>query len=335
MKISNKIALEEHIATPATVGDSQRYFTPEVWPKFEKYLLDIHGQLLHDMDETGVELSILSMNSPSIQAIPNRKQAFEVARAANDYMAEQVAKNPKRFQAFACLPLQDPEVANRELVRCVKELGMKGTLVNGFSQVDTENNVVYYDAPQYLDFWGTLESLDVPFYMHPRDPLPSRIPHLDGHPWLTGSIWAFGMETATHALRLICSGLFDRYPKLTVILGHLGETLPNNMWRIDHRIAITPMGVPIKRKISEYLRENFYFTTSGNYCTGTLVNDVLEVGADRLMFSCDYPFETFKEACGWFDGVDAISMTDKMKIARSNAIKLFKLDKPKCCVAKA
>ncbi len=335
MKVTNKIALEEHIATPATLDGSRQYFTPEAWPKFERYLLDIHGQLLRDMDENGVELSILSMNSPGVQAMPNRKEAFAVARAANDYMAEQVAKNPKRFQAFACLPLQDPEAASKELVRCVKELGMKGTLVNGFSQIYTPENVVYYDDPRYLDFWGTLESLGVPFYMHPRDPLPARIPHLAGHPWLTGSIWAFGVETATHALRLICSGLFDRYPKLTVILGHLGETLPNNMWRIDHRIAITPNGVPMKRKVSDYLRENFYFTTSGNYCTGTLVNDVLEVGADRILFSVDCPFESFTEACGWFDAVDAISTADKMKIGRGNAAKLFQLDQPKGCAAKA
>jgi predicted TIM-barrel fold metal-dependent hydrolase len=324
MKIQ-KIALEEHIAVPSTVDDSQKYFTPEVWPKFRRYLLDIHGQLLADMDANGIQMTLLSLNSPGIQAIANKQQAVELARQANDYMAEQVAKNPVRFQALAALPMQDPDAAAKELTRCVKELGMKGALVNSFSQVDVEDSAVYYDLQQYWPFWATVESLGVPFYLHPRDPLPSRTTFLEGHPWLRGSIWAFGLDTGTHALRIMCSGLLDRYPKLTLILGHLGENLPNNMWRIDNRIAKTPLGIPAKKKISEYLRNNFYFTTSGNFCTQTLINTMLEVGVDRILFSADYPFETMSQAAEWFDSLDAISETDRIKIARGNAEKLFGL----------
>lgn len=330
-----KIAIEEHIALPDTVDDSQKYFTPDVWPKFRRYLLDIHGQLLADMDACGIEMTLLSLNSPGIQAIPNRKQAIELARQANDYMAEQVAKNPARFQALATLPLQAPDAAAKEMTRAVKELGMKGALINSFSQVDVEDSAVYYDQQQYWDFWGTLESLNVPFYLHPRDPLPNRTTFLDGHPWLRGSIWAFGIDTGTHALRLMCSGLFDKYPKLTVILGHLGENLPNNMWRIDNRIAKTPLGIPAKKQISEYLRNNFYVTTSGNFCTQTLVNTILEVGADRILFSADYPFEAMSQAADWFDSLNAISETDRVKIARGNAEKLFGLALGKASAASA
>ena len=324
MKI-RKIALEEHIAVPNTVDDSEKYFEPPVWPKFRRYLLDIHGQLLADMDASGIEMTLLSLNSPGIQAVYDRKQAVELARQANDYMAEQVAKNPTRFQALAALPMQDPEAAAQEMTRAVKQLGMKGALVNSFSQIDVEDSAAYYDLPQYWDFWGVMESLDVPFYMHPRDPLPSRTTFYDGHPWLRGSIWAFGVDTGTHALRLMCSGLFDKYPKLTVILGHLGENLPNNMWRIDNRIEKTPLGITTKKKISHYLRNNFYVTTSGNFCTQTLINTILELGSDRIMFSADYPFEAISQAAEWFDRLDSISETDRAKIAYGNAEKLFKL----------
>src|SRR5581483_1021604 len=173
---------------------------------------------------------------PAVQAITSTARADEVARRANDYLAEQVARRPDRFQAFAALPLQDPELAIRELERCVTTLGFRGALVNGFSQV-SDNTPVYYDLPQYWPFWAKVEELGIPFYLHPRNPLPADSRIYDGHPWLLGPTWAFGQETAVHALRLIGSGLFDAHPKLQIILGHMGEGLPYSMWRIDHRNA--------------------------------------------------------------------------------------------------
>ncbi|MBW1802105.1 MAG: amidohydrolase family protein, partial [Deltaproteobacteria bacterium] len=136
----------------------------------------------------------------------------------------------------------------------------------------------------------------------------------------------FIKQPATHALRLMTCGLFDEYPKLTVILGHLGETLPNTIWRIDHRISAIPRGIPAKKKLAEYLRNNFYTTTSGNFCTQTLINTMLVVGADRVLFSADHPFEKMSDAAGWFDRVDTISETDWVKIARGNAEKLLNLE---------
>jgi len=341
-----KIALEEHIALPEVLkkletstalfdGHPGGYFSG-ARAELRTRLLDVHGQMLDDMDATGIDITLLSLNANGVQAIPGKQQAIDMARRANDYLAEQVAKNPKRFQALAALPLQDPDEASREMVRCVKELGFRGALVNGFSQVDSVDSAVYLDMPQYWDFWGTMESLDVPFYLHPRDPLPNATPFLDGHPWLLNSRWAFTIETSSHALRLMASGLFDKYPKLNIILGHLGETLPNTIWRIDHRIALMPpRGIPAKKKLEEYLRHNFYVTTSGNFCTTTLLNTIQSMGADRVLYAVDYPYENMREAADWFDKIDIITEDDWNKIARTNAEKLFKLNAARTTAASA
>ena len=321
---TDKIAIEEHFASPDTL-EGCRWIHGHDFEEISHYLTDLHGQLLRDMDESGISMSILSLNCPAVQAIPDKQQALEVARRANDYLAEQVAKNPARFRAFAALPMQDPEMAAAELERCVKQMGFKGALVNGFSQVEVEDSAVYYDLPKYWPFWQMVESLDVPFYLHPRDALFSRRQIYKDHPWLQGSTWAFGVETSTHALRLMGSGLFDKFPRLTIIIGHLGETLPNSIWRIDHRISRYPFHPPAKKKFADYLRENFYVTTSGNFCTHTLQDTIAELGADRILFSADYPFERMQEAADWFDQVNVISRADWHKIARGNAEKLFGL----------
>jgi 2,3-dihydroxybenzoate decarboxylase len=253
------------------------------------------------------------------------RRAIEVARRANDVLAEEVGKRPDRFAAFAALPMQDPQAAAAELERCVTQLGFKGALVNGFSETTEDNLCLYYDLPQYRDFWGVVSALDVPFYLHPREPLPSQRLIYEGHPWLMGPTWAFGQETAVHALRLMSSGLFDRYPNLTVILGHLGEGLPYSLWRAEHRIRKSDRGYPAARPLGDYFRENFYITTAGNCRTQALLNAMLEIGADRILFSTDYPFEEIDEAAIWFESA-SISEVDRKKIGRLNAAKLFKLD---------
>jgi 2,3-dihydroxybenzoate decarboxylase len=208
----------------------------------------------------------------------------------------------------------------------VKELGFKGALVNGFSQVNEMNSMVYLDDPRYAGFWAELEKLDVPFYLHPRNPLPSAAQIYEGHPWLLGPTWAFAQETAVHALRLMCSGLFDRHPKLQIVLGHMAEGLPYAIWRCDNRNAWTknPPRYPAKKKLAEYLQQNFHMTTSGAFRTQTLIDAILEVGSDRIMFSTDWPFENVDHAAIWFDAA-TISEADRMKIGRTNAIRLFKL----------
>lgn len=323
--MQGKIALEEHFAIDATLGDS-KVFGAQVWDRLGPRLIDIQDMRLAEMDKHGVEMMILSLNAPAVQAIHDVKRAIAVAREANDVLADHVRKRPTRFAAFAALPMQDPEAAIAELKRCVKELGFVGALVNGFSQAGAPDTALYYDLPQYRPFWRACEQLGVPFYLHPRNPLPNDIRAYDGHNWLLGPNWAFHAETAVHALRLIGSGLFDECPNLQIVLGHLGEGIPVYIWRIDgrngwmkerHRYAA-------KHGVGHYFRKHFHLTTSGNFSTPALLNAVSEMGADRVMFSVDWPFESVEEGCVWFDRAE-IGATERAKIGRDNAIKLFKL----------
>ena len=323
--MQGKIALEEHLAIEATLGDS-KVFGAHVWDTLHPRLFDVQEIRLREMDKHGIEMMILSLNAPAIQAIHDANRAIEVAREANDVCAEHMRKRPDRFQSFAALPMQDPQAAAAELTRCVRELGFVGALVNGFSQVGAPDNVVYYDLPQYRPFWRTVESLGVPFYLHPRNPLPSWTKFYDGHNWMLGPTWAFAAETAVHALRLIGSGLFDECPNLQVVLGHLGEGIPVQLWRIDGRNTWMnePHRYAAEHGVGHYFRKHFHVTTSGNFHTPSMLNAMTELGAERVMFSVDWPFEDIGQAAVWFDHAE-ISEADRARIGRNNAMKLFKL----------
>jgi gamma-resorcylate decarboxylase len=324
--MQGKIGLEEHFAIPETLNDSKGFLGDAVWPELEKRLLDIQEYRLRQMDAHGMALMLLSLNAPAVQAIPDPERAGETARRANDFLAAEVSRRPERFQGLAALAMQDPDEATRELRRCVKELGFRGALVNGFSQVREAQSMVYLDDARYRGFWAEVEKLEVPFYLHPRNPLPSAAQIYEGHPWLLGPTWAFGQETAVHALRLMASGLFDAHPRLQIVLGHLGEGLPYSIWRVDNRNAWTgqPPRYPAKRKLGEYFQQNFHLTTSGNFRTQSLIDAMLEIGAERILFSTDWPFENIDHAARWFDAAP-ISEADRLKIGRSNAQRLFKL----------
>lgn len=322
----SKIALEEHFGAvdPNIVEQSATHFTPDAWPEHRSRLLDLHEKRLQTMDECGIDKAILSLLSPGIQSLHDPAQAIDWAVRLNDYAAKQIAQRPDRFASFAALPMQDPDAATAELRRAVVELGLVGALINGFSQVGEEHTVVYLDDSRYDAFWATVAELGVPIYLHPRDPLESTSPQYSGHPWLYGSAWAFSVETATHALRLMGSGLFDRHPEVQIILGHLGELLPFNIWRTDHRLAVAPRGLGVQHTFGHYLRSNFHVTTSGNFRTPALLNAIQEVGCDRILFSADYPFEDMREAARWFDALE-LNETDLAKIAHGNARRLFRL----------
>ena len=324
--MKGKIGLEEHFAIDDTVMDSKGFFPDDIWKEVRERVLDLHGRRLRLMDEFGMEMMILSLNAPAIQAIPDAKKANEIARKANDYLAENVRKRPDRFQALAALPLQNPELAAKELERCIRDLGMRGALANGFSQIGDPNTTAYLDEKQYWPFWEVVEKLDVPFYLHPRNPLPQDSRIYQGHGWLMGPTWAFGQETAVHALRLMGSGLFDRYPKLQIILGHMGENLPFGIWRVDNTNAWIPNrhNYPAKKKIGHYFLNNFHITVSGNFNAQSLYCAMSVIGSDRIMFSTDWPFENIDHAAIWFDAVP-MSENDRVKIGRTNALKLFRL----------
>jgi gamma-resorcylate decarboxylase len=317
-----KIALEEHFTLGEIIEDS--YAVKDLPPATRSKILDLGAGRLSDMDRGGLELCIISLTAPGIQSVPDTSKAVALARRANDHLAENIAKNPKRLKGFAALPMQDPQAAANELTRCVKELGFLGALVNGFSQLGRADSAVFYDLPQYRPFWATVQDLDVPFYLHPRLPLETRMQAYEGHAWLAGSPWGFAVETSIHALRLMGSGLFDEYPKLNIILGHLGEAIPHGIWRIDNRIRRSSLSLKAQRPLASYLRENFYITTSGNFRTQSLTDVILEIGADRVLYSVDYPYEDVVEAQTWLDHC-AISDADRTKIAYANASKLFRL----------
>ena len=319
--MQGKVALEEHFAIAETLQDSAGFAPEADWPELKGRLLDIQDRRLREMDAHGIEMMLLSLNAPAVQAIPDPAKATEIARRSNDFMAEQITRQPKRFAGLAALPMQTPELATRELTRCVRELGFCGALVNGFSQVADNPSGIYYDVKAYWPFWAEVERLDVPFYLHPRNPLPKDAAIYEGHRWLLGPSWAFGQETAVHALRLMGSGLFDAHPKLNVVIGHMGEGLPFMLQRLD----VMPMAMTkLQKPMSAYLRGNIHYTFSGFNFTPTFLDLLLEVGVERILFSADYPYASMAEARSFLDRLP-VSAADKERIAHGNAERLLGL----------
>ena len=325
--MKGKIAFEEHFAIEETLEETRSFAGDSgKWEQFTRQILDLEDERLQHMDDTGIEFALLSLNAPGVQRILDPEQALVVARKGNERMAEAVARHPGRYGALAALPMHDPDVAAAELTRCVREMGFKGCMVNGFQQVGQRDNVKYYDLPEYRSFWATVAELDVPFYLHPRMQIPSRAENYEGHPWLMSAPWGFAVETSIHSLRLCGSGLFDDYPNLRICIGHLGENIPFGLWRMDARMRFSPRGYRGQRPLGDYFREHFHITTSGNFndpafrCT----LDVLD--NDKVYFSADYPFESMQDAAGWYDATEVITDAEKRRIGRDNAIRLFKLD---------
>jgi predicted TIM-barrel fold metal-dependent hydrolase len=329
--MEGKIAIEEHFSTELNnqywnaKGEEQRngrVYAQDV----EQRLLDPAG-CLREMDRAGIELCLLSLTSPGVQSVIDPKKAIELARSSNDYAHSLVRKHPGRFSAFAAVPLQDPKGAAEELDRAVNELGFKGALVNGYSNIGMEDAVQYLDEQPVWEFWERVSKLNVPVYLHPREQLPSQQRATRGYPELGGSAWGFGLETSTHAVRLMMSGLFDSYPGLRIILGHLGEGLPFVLPRLQHRLDEQrdgEKGSKALRRPSYYFSNNFYITTSGHFHTRQLREAIAQIGADRVLFSIDYPYEQMDEGARWFDDLE---FDNKLKgaLGRENANKLFSL----------
>jgi len=322
--MKNKIALEEHFSIVGMDKYTSDVMNAPVFADVMRRLVDTESLRIEAMDKAGIDLSILSFYSPGIQAEPDPVVAVQAAKRANDFLAEKVmARHPDRYAGFAAVPLQNPEAAATELERCVKQLGFKGALVNGYSDIQNDA-IAYLDESTFEVFWAKVAELNVPIYLHPRDPVQSQQRIYEGRPELLSAAWAYGVETSTHALRLITSGLFDRYPGINVILGHLGETLPFGIWRVEHIIKRRGMCKDLKKTIMSYLSDNFFITTSGVFRTQALLDTMLQVGSDRILFSTDYPYESAEEAATWFDSCP-ISEPDRAKIGRENAAKLFNL----------
>ena len=317
----NKIALEEHFRVPELpeYAASSNYIPDKKLAKqTDDQLADFDELRLQTMDEAGISKSILSHTVPGLESAVDPKKAVADARRINDFLAAQIERHPDRFGGFATLPTQAPQEAADELERCVGQLGFHGALINGHTHGH------YLDEDRYAALWERAAALGVPIYLHPTNAF--QVPqNYQDHPELMGALWGWAPETATHALRLIYAGVFDRFPAAQVILGHGGESLPYFLWRFDSRFAWVNFGIQLKKLPSAYVRENISITTAGLFSTPPLRCAVDELGEDRVLFSVDYPYESSKDAGAWFDGVDLPETTLK-KIAYENASRLLRLE---------
>jgi 2,3-dihydroxybenzoate decarboxylase len=285
----------------------------------ETRLRDFGGDRIKDMDAAGIDMCVLSHGAPSAQKLP-ADVALPLVQRVNDRLGRAVAENPTRFAAFAALPTIVPQAAADELERCVA-MGFKGAMLHGLT------NGEFLDHEKYWPIYARAEQLDVPIYLHPSSPHPAVVDayykdYLADYPMLARPAWGYAVECGTQAVRLILSGVFDRHPRLKILLGHLGESLPFQLWRLDQ--ALSRPGQKSVR-FREIFTNNFWVTTSGFFSTPALMCCTMEMGVDRVLFSVDWPFVA-DSAPGvqWLQGVP-FSAEDKKKMFSGNARKLLKL----------
>ena len=286
-------------------------------------MLDLGERRLGDMDSTGIAKQVLAVTSPGVQ-IFDADTAVGLARSINDELSAAVRKYPHRFAGLAAIAPQRPAEAAKELERAVKTLGLKGAIVNSHTHGE------YLDDPKYWPIFEAAEALNVPVYIHPGSPPPAMIgPFLERG--LDGAIYGFAVETGLHLLRIIVSGALDRFPGLRMVAGHLGEGLPYWMFRMDfmHRRMVAAgryASVPkLVRQPSEYLKENFWVTTSGMAWAPPILYAQSVMGVDRVLYAMDYPYQFVPEEVTVTDELP-ISDEDKRKLYQSNAERVFSLN---------
>jgi 2,3-dihydroxybenzoate decarboxylase len=316
-----KIALEEHFLAPGYEGywhKTTGTFDPKVVSGLLARLTDFGEMRLETMDRAGIARSVIAIAGPGVQSEHDVATAQRRAREANDFLAREIRKRPDRYSGFAHLAMQDGRGAADELERCMRDLKFCGAMINGHT------NGQYLDHPSLQVFWERAEALQAPIYIHPSDPI-TPAPALDGHDGLRRATWEWGFETGSHALRLVFSGLFDRFPRARVVLGHLGETLPFLLWRFDSRAKI--YNVKLKKRPSDYIRKNIVVTLSGMYSAEPLHCTLDALGRDRVMFAADYPFESAPEIGEFLDHTP-LPEPLRADIAFGNAVKYFGLPSP-------
>lgn len=312
------IALEEHY----TDEELTSHFPPEDAvriPPIATRLADMGALRIKEMDEAGIDIQVLSHNAPATQNI-DPAIAVDLAKRVNDRLAEAVKAHPTRFAGFASLPTQDPKAAADELERTVTKLGFKGAMIHGLA------NGQWLDDRKFWPLYERAQALDVPIYLHPSLPQKSVVEayykeYAKDHPMFIRAAWGFTVESATQAIRLVLSGVFEQIPNVKFVLGHLGETLPYLLVRADESLSRNPA---MKTSFREQFCKHFYITTSGNFSTPALMCAISEMGVDRIMFSVDWPYITNKAGVDWMKTVP-VSDDDKVKILGGNAKKLLKL----------
>jgi 2,3-dihydroxybenzoate decarboxylase len=309
------VALEEHYWDP----DLAALFTGREGKRLseqERRLLDLGELRLREMDEAGIDIQVLSHGAPATQKL-DPEMSVLMAAQTNDRLAAFVATKPDRFAALAALPTPDPQAAAAELDRTVKELGFKGAMIHGLT------NGQFIDERIYWPIFERAQDLDVPIYLHPSFPHPRVVeayyqPYVAAFPGLIGPALGFTVETATQAVRMIISGVFQEYPRLKIILGHLGEGIPFLLWRMNHFLSRSD------RPFADVFRNNFYLSTSGNFSDIALDASIAAVGPDHVMFSVDWPFVTNTDGVNWMKQA-SLSDVDRAKVLGGNAVSLLNL----------
>jgi len=281
-------------------------------------LLDLGSSRLAAMDAAGIDLQVVSLTAPGCEAL-DAETAVPIARDANDRLFEAVQAHPGRLAGFAALPTADPEASVEELERAVTRLGFKGAMINGHVRGR------YLDDKKYWSIFECAQALDVPIYLHPTPPHPNVMAtYFEGYEEIALPGWGFALETSVHFLRLVFAGVFDAYPRLKFILGHLGEGLPFGIHRLNDHTYAAAARRGLKKSPAQYLRDNLAVTTSGNFFTPAFLCTVMALGVDNVLFSVDWPYESNRTAADWFGHLQ-ISDQDKEKIAHLNAERILHL----------
>ncbi|KAJ7277884.1 2,3-dihydroxybenzoate decarboxylase [Mycena rebaudengoi] len=330
--MKGKIILEEAFNLPHLAAEEvKHYASVDGAVLLGKALADIEGRIAA-MDEAGIEMQVLSLTSPGCQGLSDPAEAHKMAVESNNWIAEKVKSNPSRLSAFAAVSMHDPYQAAEELARAVTTLGCVGVMLNDFQSSGPDGNtMLFYDNPSYDPFWAAVEKLECPVYMHPR--LPTKLiwdQLYRDRKWLQASAWGFANQLSIHILGIATSGVFDRFPGVQLVLGHMGEHIPFDLWRLDHKLdrdRFPDMRMAKNKTIRDYFATNMHITTSGHFSTPSLQGAIAELSASRIMFSIDYPYEDgLMEGSTWFDNAP-LSQPDLLAIGRENALRLLKLDR--------
>ncbi len=338
-----RIAAEEAFTTPELIAAFRdELASPDVDPGFEsligyyldhpaerpqwiaRALQDLGEQRIADMDARGIDRQVLALTAPATNAIRDVDRAVMIAEIANDRLAAAIGKYPSRFSGMAACAAQAPERAAREIERAVTKLGLTAVIIN--SHILGE----YLDNPRFTPVLEAAEALDVPIYIHPNTPPANMIgPMLEAG--LDGAIFGFGVETGMHALRIITSGVLDRFPRLQIVIGHMGEALPYWLYRLDfmHQAGVKAGRYdcmkPLKKgKVSTYLREHFHITNSGVAWEPAIKFAQNVIGEDRVLYAMDYPYQCPVDEVVALDNMD-MPLETKRKFFQTNAEKLFKI----------
>jgi 2,3-dihydroxybenzoate decarboxylase len=318
------IAVEEHWGTEETEALREKWLARSGLPGTKnhvtraanlKRLWDFDSRIPM-MDEACITKQVISLSSPGVQGIEDKDEAGETARRLNDFQAELMSRHPGRFLGYANLPMCDPEGSAQELERCMSKHGFVGAFIHGHCYG------TYLDDPVYRPLWECAQAKAAQMYLHITEPIPDQMKAYANYSVLLGPAWSWGVEAATHALRIICGGVFDDFPGASLTLGHMGEGLPYLLGRLEEgaRIVTGKDAGLMKKRFVEYMRENIFAATSGGYFPETMECALSALGEDRIFFAVDFPFADITRAINQINNC-SLTETQKEKIFSGNFLR--------------